>query len=328
MATWRKMPFLIAEPKSDPRGKIWGNDGMSLTTLLSFAGPFGVAIRSADERFYKPSQVNRTTGVVELNAFDKIELHAGVRTGQNLFTAALFTVAGVSTGATRDALFQIANLINGLATHWRFAVANQILFSGRELSLLYEFQHKGVKVKADNSIIITGWGDAPPPSTVPLPPHVGGPSIPTGTNDVTDVPMLEISSRQSNGQIVLPDDYGAMTSRSMPAQTNRSDVDVESSSPKTIPMYRREDPLSHTQLPDGHRSRPNVVSGILPPDALHESGAGSEVEEDDALYNYLKSLPPIESDPVVIHFDVDQGGNVHHTVDVLPPTTSERPPDV
>jgi hypothetical protein len=137
VGAWKGLPFAVARAPDDIGGKIKGNLGqLSITAMMSFV-PFQPGWRAAD-RFYGKSSVNAERAVTVSHA-DSLEMHAGIRAGQNMATVILFTAAGVATQPqVKQALFALAAVLNG-ATHWRGNVVAQILQSGREAHLLFTF---------------------------------------------------------------------------------------------------------------------------------------------------------------------------------------------
>lgn len=130
------MPFEIARTPRNPGKKMAENlKQLSFTALL----PGHNIVRGLFPSRYQASTVTGD-GVVTLSLDDRLELNAGIRSGQNLMTMMILTAAGASKNPQHKLIFfALGVVLNGL-THFRGNVVAQILESGREARLLYDFQ--------------------------------------------------------------------------------------------------------------------------------------------------------------------------------------------
>ncbi len=159
-AGMKGMPFEIARAPMDPLEKTAENQAqLSWAALL----PGHNIVRALFPSHYQASTVTES-GVVTLSLDERLELNAGIRSGQNLATMMILTTAGASTDPQlRLVLFTLGVVFNGV-THFRGNVAKQILESGREARLLYDHQDDileyqreraaAVNVESDDDVVI------------------------------------------------------------------------------------------------------------------------------------------------------------------------------
>jgi len=154
-AGMKGMPFEIARTPRNPGKKMAENlEQLSFTALL----PGQNIVRAVFPSRYRASTVSEA-GVVTISLDDRLELNAGIRSGQNLTTMMILTAAGASTDPQlKLTLFSLGVVLNGL-THFRGNVAAQILESGREARLLYDRQEDDRAHRESDQADRAGIGD-------------------------------------------------------------------------------------------------------------------------------------------------------------------------
>ncbi len=134
------MPFNITRAPQNPADPIHANFQQLSTTALI---PGHFMIRSVLPSTYAKSSVTRGDGgqpSVQLSLSDRVEIHSGVRAGQNLVTMMLLTSAGTATDPQTKLAFYSVGVMMNAATHFRGNVVAQLLDPGREASLLNTHQ--------------------------------------------------------------------------------------------------------------------------------------------------------------------------------------------
>lgn len=136
------MPFGVSRAPGDPTDRVKENFAQLSTTALV---PGHQLIRSLCPSSYGQSTVTQLpdgTPTANLSPADRVELHSGIRTAQNLVTMMLLTSAGNTADPQAKAAFYAMGVLLNAATHFRGNVVAQILDSGREARLLHDHQRQ------------------------------------------------------------------------------------------------------------------------------------------------------------------------------------------